>query len=58
MHKKSTASRTVTGVGAAVTGLGALMGGPIGAGIIGFGLANVALGLLSGADTGMRSKKH
>ncbi len=58
MLKKNTASRTVTGVGAAVTGLGALVGGPLGAGVAGFGLANVVLGLLSGADTMKRRKKH
>jgi hypothetical protein len=46
MHA-STTSWAVAGVGAAVSGLGATMlKKKIGAGILGFGLAHVALGLL------------
>lgn len=44
--KKNTTSWIVTGVGAAVTGVGAMVGGPFGAGITGFGLAHVVLGVL------------
>lgn len=44
--QKNTTSWVVTGVGAAVTGVGALVGGSLGAGIAGFGLAHVVLGVL------------
>jgi hypothetical protein len=46
MRQNNTTSWVVTGVGAAVTGAGALVGGSIGAGIAGFGLAHVVLGVL------------
>jgi len=45
MHRNTT-SWVVTGVGTAVTGIGALVGGRLGAGIAGFGLAHVVLGVL------------
>lgn len=45
MQKNST-SWVVTGLGTAVTGLGAVVGGRFGAGIVGFGLAHVVLGVL------------
>ncbi|MDD2401954.1 MAG: hypothetical protein PHI90_00455 [Clostridia bacterium] len=44
--KTHTTSWIVTGVGAAVTGIGSLIRGPLGAGITGFGLAHVVLGTL------------
>lgn len=44
--QKNTTSWIVTGVGAAVTGMGAMVGGAVGAGISGFGLAHVVLGVL------------
>ncbi|NPV27409.1 MAG: hypothetical protein HPY81_08210 [Firmicutes bacterium] len=45
--KATTTSWVVTGLGAAVTGLGATMlGSRFGAGVMGFGLAHVTLGLL------------
>ena len=45
--KASTTSLAVTGTGAAVSGLGAfLLRSKWGAGILGFGLAHVVLGLL------------
>jgi hypothetical protein len=45
--KAATTSLAVTGVGAAVTGVGAvLLKNKWGAGIFGFGLAHVVLGLL------------
>lgn len=44
--KGNTTSWAVLGLGAGVTLLGRVVGGNIGAGITGFGLAHVALGLL------------
>ncbi len=43
---KKTSSWVVTGLGATVTGIGALVGGRMGAGLTGFGLAHVVLGTL------------
>lgn len=54
-HRATTTSLTVAGVGAAVTGVGRLIGGPLGAGITGFGLAHVALGLLDMARPSVRN---
>ncbi len=47
-NKSTTTSWVVTGLGAAVTGVGAtVLGGTVlGAGVIGFGLAHVTLGVL------------
>ena len=42
----NTTSWIVTGVGAVVTGVGYMTGGNLGAGIMGFGLAHVVLGIL------------
>lgn len=44
--KGTTTSWAVLGLGAGVTLLGRMMGGSLGAGITGFGLAHVALGVL------------
>lgn len=44
--KKNTTSMAVTGVGTLVTGAGALLRGRVGAGVVGFGLAHVVLGIL------------
>jgi len=45
--KKATTSWVVTGLGAAVTTIGATaLSGPLAAGAIGFGAAHIALGLL------------
>ncbi|HAU32713.1 MAG TPA: hypothetical protein DCW46_10795 [Desulfotomaculum sp.] len=45
--KKTTTSWVVTGLGAAVTTIGATaLSGPLAAGAIGFGAAHIALGLL------------
>jgi hypothetical protein len=46
MKKTTTTSLVLTGLGATVTGLGALVGGRMGAGLTGFGLAHVVLGTL------------
>ncbi|MGI6424419.1 MAG: hypothetical protein ACOX2A_04055 [Tepidanaerobacteraceae bacterium] len=46
MNKAKTTSWVVTGIGAVVTGAGYLIGGNIGTGITGFGLAHVVLGTL------------
>ncbi|MGI6606174.1 MAG: hypothetical protein ACOX2X_03910 [Peptococcia bacterium] len=43
---KKTTSLVLTGLGATVTGIGALVGGRMGAGLTGFGLAHVVLGTL------------
>lgn len=54
--KGTTTSWVVTGLGAAVTGIGAtLLSGPIAAGAIGFGLAHMALGV---ADMFRPSVRH
>lgn len=44
--KGSTTSWVVLGTGAVVAGLGRVVGGSLGAGITGFGIAHVALGIL------------
>ena len=46
MDSPETTSVVVMGLGAIVTGAGRMVGGRLGAGITGFGLAHVALGLL------------
>ncbi len=46
MDSPETTSMVVMGLGAIVTGAGRLIGGRLGAGVTGFGLAHVALGLL------------
>lgn len=46
MKKKKATSWVITGLGATVTGIGAYVGGPVGAGITGFGLAHIVLGTL------------
>ena len=54
--KASTTSLTVTGLGAAVSGLGAIMlKKKVGAGILGFGLAHIILGLLDMARPSVRN---
>lgn len=53
--KKNTTSWFITGLGAAVTGIGSLIRGPIGAGIKGFGLAHIVLGTL---DRFRPSRRH
>ncbi|MFA7467279.1 MAG: hypothetical protein WCY82_03325 [Desulfotomaculaceae bacterium] len=44
--KGTSTSWTVLGLGAGVTLLGRMIGGNLGAGVTGFGLAHVALGVL------------
>lgn len=46
MDSPTTTSMAVMGLGALVTGTGRLVGGRMGAGIMGFGLAHVVLGLM------------
>lgn len=46
LRRGTTTSLAVTGLGLIVTGVGKAVGGPVGAGLMGFGLAHVALGLL------------
>lgn len=43
---KNNTGWVVAGVGAVVTGTGAIIGGTVGAGVAGFGLAHVVLGVL------------
>ena len=45
----------VSGLGVAVTGLGRMVGGRIGAGIAGFGLAHIVLGFLDKFRPSVRS---
>lgn len=45
MQKGNTTSWTVAGLGLVVTGVGRMVGGTLGAGIMGFGLAHLILGL-------------
>jgi hypothetical protein len=54
MKKGTTTSWTVAGLGVAVTAVGKMVGGTLGAGIMGFGLAHVALGLLDLARPAVR----
>lgn len=44
--KGTTTSWTILGVGAGVAILGKMVGGTLGAGVTGFGLAHMALGVL------------
>ena len=44
--KKNTTRLVLTGLGVAVTRIGAVVGGPVGAGTTGFGVAHVVLGTL------------
>ncbi len=46
LRKGTTTSLAVTGLGIVVTGVGKTIGGQVGAGIMGFGMAHIALGLL------------
>jgi len=46
LMKGNSTSWAIVATGAAVTGLGRIVGGNLGAGITGFGLAHVALGIL------------
>ncbi len=45
IQKGNTTSWGVAGLGLVVTGLGRAVGGTLGAGLMGFGLAHVVLGL-------------
>lgn len=45
LHKGNRGGMAVAGMGFLVTGIGRTIGGTVGAGMIGFGLAQVALGL-------------
>lgn len=45
VQKSNKTSLTVAGAGLVITGIGKAVGGTVGAGLIGFGLANVVLGL-------------
>lgn len=45
MQKGSTTSWGITGLGVVVAGVGRMVGGTLGAGLMGFGLANIVLGL-------------
>ncbi len=44
--RKTTTSKAVMSIGAFVTGIGRLVGGRIGDGITGFGLAHIVLGAI------------
>ena len=46
LSKGTTTSLAVAGLGVIVTGVGKVVGGQLGAGIMGFGMAHIALGLL------------
>lgn len=46
LRKGTTTSWTVTGLGVIATATGRMIGGSLGAGLMGFGLAHIALGLL------------
>jgi hypothetical protein len=45
MQKGNTTSWAVAGLGLVVTGVGRMVGGNLGAGLMGFGLAHLVLGL-------------
>ncbi len=42
----TTTNKTIIGIGALATGIGRIVGGRVGDGITGFGLANIMLGTL------------
>jgi len=44
----------VTGLGVAVTAIGKMVGGTVGAGITGFGIAHIVLGVLDGLRPSVR----
>lgn len=46
LRRGTTTSLAVTALGLVVTGVGKAVGGQVGAGIMGFGMAHIALGLL------------
>jgi|GEM_PF-221692 hypothetical protein len=53
--RKNKISWVIAGLGAAVTGIGSLVRGPLGSGLKGFGLAHILLGTL---DMFRPSKRH
>lgn len=55
MQKGNTTSWAVAGLGLMVAGIGRMVGGNLGAGLVGFGLAHVALGI---ADMFRPSVRH
>ncbi|MEW5784598.1 MAG: hypothetical protein AB1767_05880 [Bacillota bacterium] len=55
LKKGTTTSWAVAGLGIAVTGVGKVVGGSLGAGIMGFGLAHVLLGMLDMARPTVRN---
>lgn len=57
MKLKNTTGWIITGVGTAVTGAGALLGGTMGAGIAGFGLAHIVLGVLDNLRPTVNSRR-
>lgn len=54
LKKSTTTSWGVAGLGVVVTGVGKMIGGTLGAGLMGFGLAHIALGLLDMARPTVR----
>lgn len=55
-QETNTASKTVIGIGALATGIGRLVGGRVGDGLTGFGLAHIVLGTLDMARPTVRMR--
>mgnify|MGYP006912198924 FL=1 len=55
-RKTVTTSKAIIGIGALVTGIGRVIGGRIGDGITGFGLAHVVLGTLDMVRPSVRTR--
>ncbi len=54
--EKKRSSKTLIGLGALATGLGRLVGGRVGDGLTGFGLAHIILGSLDMARPAVRTR--
>jgi hypothetical protein len=52
--RRSRTGMVVTGLGVAATAVGRMVGGSVGAGITGFGVANIVLGMLDGLRPSVR----
>jgi len=52
--KRTKSGMVIAGLGVAATAVGKMVGGTVGAGITGFGVANIVLGMLDGLRTSVR----
>lgn len=54
MMRRTRTGMFVTGLGVAATAVGRMVGGSVGAGITGFGVAHIVLGVLDGVRPSVR----